>query len=84
MVTMLQERRGQVSLSAMSMRYLLDSISSRLDESREISRYLIGLLIFLGLLGTFWGLLVTITSVRGAIEGLTLQGSDFVSQFDTL
>ncbi len=84
MVTMLQERRGQISLSAMSMRYLLDSISSRLDESREISRYLIGLLIFLGLLGTFWGLLETITSVRGAIEGLTLQGSDFVSQFDTL
>ena len=84
MVTMLQERRGQISLSAMSMRYLLDSISSRLDESREISRYLFGLLIFLGLLGTFWGLLETITSVRGAIEGLTLQGSDFVSQFDTL
>ena len=66
------------------MRYLLDSISSRLDESREISRYLIGLLIFLGLLGTFWGLLETISSVGGAIGGLTLQGGDFVSQFDAL
>ncbi len=84
MATMLQESHGRVSLSAMSMRYLLDSISSRLDESREISRYLIGLLIFLGLLGTFWGLLETISSVSGAIGGLTLQGGDFVSQFDAL
>ena len=84
MATMLQESHGRVSLSAMSMRYLLDSISSRLDESREISRYLIGLLIFLGLLGTFWGLLETISSVGGAIGGLTLQGGDFVSQFDAL
>ena len=84
MATMLQESQGRVSLSAMSMRYLLDSISSRLDESREISRYLIGLLIFLGLLGTFWGLLETISSVGGAIGSLSLQGSDFVSQFDAL
>ena len=82
--TMLQESQGRVSLSAMSMRYMLDSISSRLDESREISRYLIGLLIFLGLLGTFWGLLETISSVGGAIGSLTLQSSDFVSQFDSL
>jgi len=82
--TMLQESQERVSLSAMSMRYMLDSISSRLDESREISRYLIGLLIFLGLLGTFWGLLETISSVGGAIGSLTLQGSDFISQFDSL
>ena len=82
--TMLQESQGRVSLSAMSMRYMLDSISSRLDESREISRYLIGLLIFLGLLGTFWGLLETISSVGGAIGSLTLQSSDFISQFDSL
>ena len=82
--TMLQESQGRVSLSAMSMRYMLDSISSRLDESREISRYLIGLLIFLGLLGTFWGLLETISSVGGVIGSLTLQGSDFISQFDSL
>jgi hypothetical protein len=82
--TMLQESQGRVSLSAMSMRYMLDSISSRLDESREISRYLIGLLIFLGLLGTFWGLLETISSVGGAIGSLALQSSDFISQFDSL
>ena len=50
-----QERRGRFMLPAMSARYLLDSISARLDESRDISRYQVGLLIFLGLLGTFWG-----------------------------
>ena len=55
--------RSRRSLSTMSMTSLLDSIASRLDESREITRYLTGLLIFLGLLGTFWGLLVTINSV---------------------
>ena len=52
-----RDRRGRQSLSALSLRYLLDSISSRLDESRDIARYFTGLLIFLGLLGTFWGLL---------------------------
>ena len=52
------------------MRSLLDSLASRLDESRDISRYLVGLLIFLGLLGTFWGLLETVTSVGDAIKAL--------------
>ena len=55
MATMLGERRGRISLSAISMRTLVDGIQSRIQESHEISRYLIGLLIFLGLLGTFWG-----------------------------
>jgi len=72
MATMLGERAGgRASLSTMSMTSILDSISSRLDESRETSRYLTGLLIFLGLLGTFWGLLETIGSVSGVIEGLS-------------
>ena len=48
------------TISAAAMRSLLDSIASRLDESRELSRYMTGLLIFLGLLGTFWGLLLTV------------------------
>lgn len=60
MAAMLGERKGRFSLSAMALRSLLDGIASRLDESRDLSRYLIGLLIFLGLLGTFWGLLQTI------------------------
>ena len=58
---MLSDRKGSVMLSATAMRSLLDGIGARLDESREISRYLIGLLIFLGLLGTFWGLLDTVS-----------------------
>jgi hypothetical protein len=79
-----QERRGRLILPAMSVRYLLDSISARLDESRDISRYLIGLLIFLGLLGTFWGLLQTIGAVGEVINGLSIGEGDLVSVFDDL
>lgn len=79
-----RERRGRASLNAMSMRYLLDSISARLDESREISRYLTGLLIFLGLLGTFWGLLETINSVGEVIANLSLGGNDMVTLFNEM
>jgi len=71
MATMLGERKGRISLSAVSMRTLLDGIGSRLDESRDISRYLIALQIFLGLLGTFWGLLETVASVSGVISTLS-------------
>jgi hypothetical protein len=70
MSTLLRDRQGSTVLSPMSMRSLLDSLASRLDEARDISRYLIGLLIFLGLLGTFWGLLETVTSVGQAIRSL--------------
>jgi hypothetical protein len=73
-----QERRGRIMLPAMSVRYLLDSINARLDESRDISRYQIGLLIFLGLLGTFWGLLETIGSVSQVINGLSVGEGDLV------
>jgi len=79
MATLLRDRQGAV-LSPLSMRSMLDSIATRLDESRDISRYLIGLLIFLGLLGTFWGLLETVQSVTGAIRSLdvtTQSGSVF-------
>ena len=79
-----QERRGRVRLPAMSVRYLLDSVSARLDESRDIARYLIGLLIFLGLLGTFWGLLQTINSVSTVISGLSVGEGDIVTLFDDL
>ena len=84
MATMLGERQGRVTLSAVSMRTLLDTIGARLDESRDISRYLIGLLIFLGLLGTFWGLLDTINSVGGVIQGLSIGEGDFVTVFSDL
>ncbi|CAO3350918.1 MotA/TolQ/ExbB proton channel family protein, probably associated with flagella [Azospirillum melinis] len=84
MARMLGERRGRLTLSALSMRSMLDGIASRLDESRELSRYLIGLLIFLGLLGTFWGLLHTVQSVGGVIGSLSVQGGDVGSMFSRL
>jgi len=84
MVTLLREHRANMSLSATSMRSILDTIGSRLDEAREISRYLISLLIFLGLLGTFWGLLNTIGGITGAINGLTLSSNDIAVMFDEL
>ena len=79
-----QERRGRFVLPAMSARYLLDSISARLDEFRDISRYQVGLLIFLGLLGTFWGLLQTIGSVGQVINELSVGEGDLVTVFDEL
>ena len=84
MATMLGERKDTISLSTQSMRSLLDGIASRLDESRDLSRYTIGLLIFLGLLGTFWGLLETVGSIRNVIGGLDVSGGDFATVFANL
>jgi len=84
MATMMGETAGSRQISAMAMRSLLDGIASRLDESRETSRYLIGLLIFLGLLGTFWGLLGTIGAVGNTIQNLSVDGGDFAALFNTL
>ena len=83
-VAMLGERQGAISLSAMAMRSLLDSIGARLEEGREIGRYLIGLLIFLGLLGTFWGLLQTVNAVGNTINMLQPAGEDFNTFFTDL
>ena len=63
-------RSSSMALSTSSMRTMLDSIATRLDESRDITRYLTGLLVFLGLLGTFWGLLHTIGSIGETIQAL--------------
>ena len=70
-----REREG-FTLSTLSMRSLLDGVRIRLDESRDISRYMVGLLIFLGLLGTFWGLLDTIGGVGAVIGGLSPETAD--------
>lgn len=84
MATMLGERESaRLSLSTLSMRSLLDGIYSRLDESRDLSRYTIGLLIFLGLLGTFWGLLTTVSSIGQVISSLGV-GGDMTSMFNDL
>jgi hypothetical protein len=85
MARMLGSRRdGRVSLSASSLQTLLDGIASRLDETRETSRYLIGLLVFLGLLGTFYGLLETVRSVGGVIGALDVTSSDLAHAFADL
>lgn len=84
MAAMLGERRGRLSLSTLSLRSLLDGIAARLDEQREISRYFIGLLIFLGLLGTFWGLLKTVDSVADVIGTLSVTSDDLPGMFGSL
>jgi len=83
MAAILRDRTGRMTISSLTMRSLLDSIAIRLDEAREISRYMTGLLIFLGLLGTFWGLIDTVGSVGKVIEGLSV-GGDAGSVFETL
>ena len=77
------ERTGRITISQQTMRHLLDSIATRLDEARDISRYMTGLLVFLGLLGTFWGLIETVGSVGKVIDGLKV-GGDAGALFDTL
>lgn len=84
MAAMLRDRRGRMVLTTQSMRSLLDSIGLRLDEARDISRYLIGLLIFLGLLGTFWGLLDTVSSVGDTIRSLDVGQSESGLIFEEL
>jgi hypothetical protein len=76
------ERR--VTLSGQAMSTILDGIASRLDESRELSRYVTGVMIFLGLLGTFWGLLHTVSSVAAVINGMNLAGGDVNGMFAQL
>jgi len=77
-------RSSSVAFSTSSMRTMLDSIATRLDESRDTSRYLVGLLVFLGLLGTFWGLLNTIASIRETIEALDPGTGDAAAVLDAL
>jgi hypothetical protein len=83
MAAILGSRVGRMAMSAQLMRGILDSIATRLDEARDISRYMTGLLVFLGLLGTFWGLIETVSSVGGVIQGLKA-GGDAGSMFDSL
>jgi hypothetical protein len=87
MARMLQGRADgerRITLSGTAMRTLLDGIASRLDESRELSRYVTGVMIFLGLLGTFWGLLHTVSSVAAVINGMNLTGGDVNAMFAQL
>ena len=83
MAAMLNAGAGARGLSTVTTRAILDSIATRLDEGRELSRYLIGLLVFLGLLGTFWGLLETVHSIAGVIDSMKT-GGDTATMFDDL
>jgi hypothetical protein len=83
MAAIFGSRTGRMAISAQMLRGILDSIATRLDEARDISRYMTGLLVFLGLLGTFWGLIQTVGSVGGVIQGLKATG-DAASMFNAL
>ena len=83
MAAILGGRMGRMAMSSQLMRGILDSIATSLDEARDISRYMTGLLVFLGLLGTFWGLIETVGSVGNVIQGLKPSG-DSASMFDSL
>ncbi len=83
MATLLNAGAGARGLSTQTTRAILDSVGTRLDEGRELNRYLVGLLVFLGLLGTFWGLLETVHSISGVIDSMKT-GSDTTTMFDDL
>jgi hypothetical protein len=83
MAAILGDHAGRMAISSQTMKSLLDSVGTRLDEARDISRYMTGLLIFLGLLGTFWGLIETVGSVGTVIKGLKV-GGDAGAMFDAL
>jgi hypothetical protein len=84
MAAQLRDRSGLTILSPITLRSLLDSLASRLDEARDISRYMIGLLIFLGLLGTFWGLLQTVAAVGDTIRNLNISTAQSGTVFEEL
>ncbi|MBL6595380.1 MAG: MotA/TolQ/ExbB proton channel family protein [Candidatus Puniceispirillum sp.] len=81
---MLADSRHDAQLSALSLRSVLDGVAARLDEGREISRYMIGLLIFLGLLGTFWGLLQTIGAVGNVVGSIDTNTDNFEAMMKQL
>jgi len=81
---LLRDRLGEAMITPSSMRSILDSVGNRLDEAKDTSRYLTGLLVFLGLLGTFYGLLETVTHVASTIQALDATAGDTASLFSNL
>lgn len=76
--------RGPLPITAATERSLIEGVESRLDEGREIGRYLTRLLVFLGLLGTFWGLLSVLAAIGQTIAGLSVETSDVGLLFESL
>lgn len=73
LAALLRSRSARMSISSSSSRSIQDSVVQRIDEARDITRYLINLLVFLGLLGTFWGLATTVPAVVETIRSLAPQ-----------
>jgi hypothetical protein len=73
LAALLRSRTARISISASSSRSIQESVAQRIDEARDITRYLINLLVFLGLLGTFWGLATTVPAVVETIRSLAPQ-----------
>lgn len=84
MATLLRDGADETVMSAVTMRSILDTVGTRLDEQRDILRYLVGLLVFLGLLGTFYGLLQTVSSVGNTIQSLDVTSGDSAVIFEDL
>jgi hypothetical protein len=76
LAALLRSRTARMSISATSSRSIQDSVVQRIDEARDITRYLINLLVFLGLLGTFWGLATTVPAVVETIRNLAPQDGE--------
>jgi hypothetical protein len=76
LATLLRSRTARTSISASSSRSIQESVAQRIDEARDITRYLINLLVFLGLLGTFWGLATTVPAVVDTIRSLAPQDGE--------
>jgi hypothetical protein len=81
---MTKESGGPPALPPVTLRSVLDGVALRLDESRELARYLTSLMIFLGLLGTFWGLIKTVGSVSAVIGSLDFSGTTPTQGFAAL
>jgi len=78
------EGKEDMAMSTTSMHTILDSIRGRLEDSRDLSRYLIGVLVFLGLLGTFWGLMATVSAVGSLISEMSVEANNGAAIFENL
>ncbi len=81
---LMSEEQLPQSLNPLAAKSILSSIEARLDEMRDLSRYIVGLLVLLGLLGTFWGLMQTVGGIAGVIGGIDMHGQDVKEAFQTL
>lgn len=85
LASLLRTRGARMQVSATSTRSILDSVATRIDEAREITRYIVNMLIFLGLLGTFYGLATTVPAVVDTIRSLApAEGDGGVDVFTRL